>query len=180
MENGGAAAAADPKGMTEPGFWLEWRARAAAYARAFGGLTREDREDVAAGAVERAYAALESYDRSRPFAPWFLTIVRRVALDAVARGREFPAGPERFEAEISRCKEAETAITREDEAAFVRDFVAKLSERDRELAHLIHGEDLRVGEAARILGIPAGTAKWRLHEIKKALKQAWEREYDEA
>ncbi len=180
MENGGAVVAEVPDEMTELGFWLEWRARAAAYARAFGGLTREDREDVAAGAVERAYAALESYDRSRPFAPWFFTIVRRVALDAVARGREYPAGPERFEAEVSRGEEAESAMTREGEAAFVRDFVAKLSERDRELAHLIHGEDLNVGEAARILGIPVGTAKWRLHEIKKALRKAWEREYGEA
>ena len=34
-----------------------------------------------------------------------------------------------------------------------------------------------LAEAACVLGVPAGTAKWRLSEIRKALRRAWEREY---
>lgn len=65
--------------------WLEWRARAAAYCRAFHGLSPEEGEDIAGEAVSRAWAARDRFDSARPFAPWFFTIVRRLALDAVAK-----------------------------------------------------------------------------------------------
>ncbi len=157
--------------------WREWRPRARAYARAFGGLTAEDREDIADEAVARAWASRDRFEAGRRFAPWFLTIVRRLALDTSRRRREMAAEPATFDRREAPAGQVDPAPEREAEAAFVRSFVEGLPERERELASLVYGQDLGPAEAARIVGIPAGTAKWRLHEIRKALKKAWEREY---
>lgn len=159
--------------------WLEWRARAAAYCRAFHGLSPEEREDIAGEAVSRAWAARDRFDSARPFAPWFFTIVRRLALDAVEKSRG--KGMEDSAAPLgilpSPQAEAEEVAVRESEARFVRGFVDALPEPDRELASLVYGQGFRVAKAARVTGIPVGSAKWRLHEIRKALRGAWEEEY---
>lgn len=156
----------------------EWRPRAAAYCRVFRGLSDQDREDVVGEALARAWAARDRFDPARPFAPWFLTIVRRAALDALARpGRRI--SPECVDDVPSPVPGAEEAAVRDSEADFVRRFVAALDPRDRELASLVYGQDLCLADAARTTGIPVGTAKWRLHEIRIALRREWERENGE-
>ncbi len=154
----------------------EWRPRAAAYCRAFRGLSDQDREEVADEALTRAWAARDRFDPSRPFAPWFLTIVRRAALDTLARpGRRTSC--EYVDDRPSPIPAAEEAAVRDSEADFVRRFVAALDPRDRELASLVYGQGLGMTEAARIAGIPAGTAKWRLYEVRKRLRKVWEVEF---
>jgi RNA polymerase sigma factor (sigma-70 family) len=168
--------------LTSPDFaelWQEWMPRAAAYCRAFRGLSAEEREDLASEAVLKAWSARSRFDPSRPFAPWFLTILRRLALDQLARRRELDAGQVFAESACSPAREAEDDAMRDAEAAFVRRFVDSLPERDRELASLVYGQGLKVAEAARVAGMPSGSAKWRLFEIRKSLKRAWEREYGE-
>ena len=154
----------------------EWRPRAAAYCRVFRGLSDQDREDVVGEALARVWAARDRFDPARPFAPWFLTIVRRAALDALARpGRR--TSPECVDDVPSPVPGAEEAAVRDSEADFVRRFVAALDPRDRELASLVYGQGLGLAEAARVAGMPEGTAKWRMHEVRKGLRKAWEEEY---
>src|SRR5687768_7266757 len=47
----------------------------------FRRLSREDCEEIAVDAMLDVIASLPKYDRSRPFGPWLLTIVRRRGLD---------------------------------------------------------------------------------------------------
>jgi|SRR6185437_13076538 len=47
----------------------------------FGRLSREDCEEIAVDAMNDVIAGLSSYDRSKAFGPWFLTIVRRRGID---------------------------------------------------------------------------------------------------
>jgi len=175
----GAAPGEPEAGVGYEALWREWRPRAAAYARAFGGLSAEDREELADEAVARAWEARARFRAGSPFAPWFFQIVRRLALDALRRRREEPKPPAFFEGQGSSPPEAEEAALRDAEAEFVRRFVAGLPVRDRELSSLVYGQGLGLAEAACVLGVPAGTAKWRLSEIRKALRRAWEREYGE-
>jgi RNA polymerase sigma factor (sigma-70 family) len=175
----GASRLPPEAGLDFAELWREWRPRAAAYLRAFRALDAEEREDLASEAMLKAWEARGRYDPSRPFAPWFLTIVRRLAIDASARRRDRPVDPVSLEAEASRIAGAEELLAREAESDFTRRFIQGLEERDRELASLVYGQDLRVVAAARLVGMPAGSAKWRLFEIRKALRRAWEREYGE-
>ena len=52
----------------------------------------------------------------------------------------------------------------------------QLAERDRVVLVLHHVEERPVAEIAASLGIPVGTAKWRLHQARAALERAMEAE----
>jgi RNA polymerase sigma-70 factor (ECF subfamily) len=52
----------------------------------------------------------------------------------------------------------------------------RLRPQDRMILVLHHVEERPVAEIARSLGIPVGTAKWRLHAARKALEKAMEAE----
>ena len=52
----------------------------------------------------------------------------------------------------------------------------RLRPKDRMILVLHHVEERPVAEIARSLGIPVGTAKWRLHAARKALETAMEAE----
>jgi RNA polymerase sigma-70 factor (ECF subfamily) len=52
----------------------------------------------------------------------------------------------------------------------------RLRPRDRMILVLHHVEERPVAEIARSLGIPVGTAKWRLHAARAALEKAMEAE----
>ncbi len=50
----------------------------------------------------------------------------------------------------------------------------RLREQDRLILVLHHVEDRSVAEIAQTLGVPVGTAKWRLHAARRALETAME------
>lgn len=50
----------------------------------------------------------------------------------------------------------------------------RLSERDRLILVLHHVEERPVAEIAKTLGVPLGTAKWRLHAARTSLERAME------
>ena len=62
-----------------------------------------------------------------------------------------------------------------DNDAIVRAF-DRLRPQDRIILVLHHVEERPVAEIARSLGIPVGTAKWRLHAARNALERAMEAE----
>ena len=62
-----------------------------------------------------------------------------------------------------------------DNDAIARAF-DRLRPKDRMILVLHHVEERPVAEIARSLGIPVGTAKWRLHAARTALEKAMEAE----
>jgi RNA polymerase sigma-70 factor (ECF subfamily) len=68
--------------------------------------------------------------------------------------------------------EADTVV---DSDAISRAF-DRLRPQDRMILALHHVEERPVAEIARSLGIPVGTAKWRLHAARAALEKAMEAE----
>jgi RNA polymerase sigma-70 factor, ECF subfamily len=60
-----------------------------------------------------------------------------------------------------------------DNDALVRAF-ASLRPQERAILTLHHVDERPVAEIARTLGIPEGTAKWRLHAARQALERAME------
>jgi RNA polymerase sigma-70 factor (ECF subfamily) len=60
-----------------------------------------------------------------------------------------------------------------DADAIVRAF-ERLRPDQRAILALHHVDERPVAELARMLGVPTGTAKWRLHEARRALERAME------
>jgi RNA polymerase sigma-70 factor (ECF subfamily) len=58
------------------------------------------------------------------------------------------------------------------EADAIRRAFARLKEDARSILVLHHVAELPVAEIAATLGIPVGTAKWRLHDARSRLERA--------
>ena len=59
-----------------------------------------------------------------------------------------------------------------DTGPVVRSALARLRPAEREVLTLVAWEDLTVADAARALGIPAGTARRYLHQARQGLRNA--------
>jgi RNA polymerase sigma factor (sigma-70 family) len=62
--------------------------------------------------------------------------------------------------------------SRVDTERVLRAALARLRPEERELLTLVAWEDLTVAEAGRALGLPAGTARRRMHQARMALRSA--------
>jgi RNA polymerase sigma factor (sigma-70 family) len=62
--------------------------------------------------------------------------------------------------------------SRVDTQSVLRSALAKLKPEEREVLSLVAWEDLTVADAARVLGMPAGTARRLLHQARMALRKA--------
>jgi RNA polymerase sigma-70 factor (ECF subfamily) len=96
--------------------------------------------------------------------------LREVSVDPAASGDETPG---RAFAEDPRARTAMDEFV--DNEAIARAF-DRLRPKDRMILVLHHVEERPVAEIARSLGIPIGTAKWRLHAARSALEKAMEAE----
>lgn len=128
-----------------------------------------DAEDITSETFERALRYRDTYDarRGEP-ASWLIGIARRCIADASVRGAtptaEMPdrAGEGHEEAALQRLE--------------LRDAVAQLDERDRELVALRFGADLSARQIAKVLDLKTNAVEVALHRALGRLRRALERE----
>jgi RNA polymerase sigma-70 factor (ECF subfamily) len=143
-----------------------------------------DAADATQDALVNAWRQLPRLRDTAAFDGWLNRIVANAALMARrhrVRLREVsvrPANPgdDAVPAEPAQDPRARTAM---DEFV-VNDAIARAFDRlrpqDRLILVLHHVEERPLAEIARSLGIPVGTAKWRLHAARKSLEKAMEAE----
>jgi RNA polymerase sigma-70 factor (ECF subfamily) len=143
-----------------------------------------DAADATQDALVSAWRQLPRLRDPASFDGWLNRIVANAALKARrhrVRLREVsvrPAypGDETPQSEPRRDLHARTAMDEfVDNDAIGRAF-DRLRPKDRVILVLHHIEERPVAEIARSLGIPVGTAKWRLHAARRALEKAMEAE----
>jgi RNA polymerase sigma-70 factor (ECF subfamily) len=133
---------------------------------------REDAEDVAQDAflrAHRAFAGLRERDR---FRAWLVRTTFRLALDH-QRGRSRRQRREDvFVAGSSPSASVEDELARRELQLAVGRAIDALPEKQRIVTVLaaIEGHDLR--DVARLLELPEGTVKPRLHGARKALAES--------
>ncbi len=133
----------------------------------------EDAEDASQEIFLRAYTRLESFDRTRRFSTWLLSIGSNYCIDRLRRRRfawmtlddaayALPSsepGPER------------TAITQE-QRRMVQQALQKLPEHYRLVTVLRYWQDLSYEEICQVTGLPESTIKTRLHRARHMLAAA--------
>ena len=143
-----------------------------------------DAADATQDALVSAWRQLPRLRDPATFDSWLNRIVANSALMARrhrVRLREVPVAPLNPGEETPRAEPAPDARARSamdeyvDNDAIVRAF-DRLRPKDRMILVLHHVEERPVAEIARSLGIPVGTAKWRLHAARTALEKAMEAE----
>ncbi len=156
------------QGETEQFDLLVRRYMRGAFAVAFRLLGhREDAEDVVQEALLAALANIRTFDTTRRFGPWLYRIV-------VTRGLNFRKSRARRQTEsIDRdqfasrepgpAAGAERAALKEG----VQAALARLPERQRLVVQLFELDGFSGAEIGAMLGIPAGTVRWHLHEARR-------------
>lgn len=136
-----------------------------------------DAEDAAQEIFLRAYTRLDSFDRTRRFSTWLLSIASNYCIDRLRRRRfswmtlddvafSLPSkerGPER------------SAIEQEERAAVQR-ALQQLPEIYRLVTILRYWHDLSYDEIAQATGLTESTIKTRLHRARHMLAAALESE----
>ena len=133
--------------------------------------TLEDAEDLVQEAFRRVVDALPRFDVSRPFAPWFFTILRNVARNAVqARGlRVHVALSDSVPDEAPTTDEIVDYLELEARVALRLD---SLPDMQRTCFRLCVLEGLSSQEVASALGVSDCTIRTHVHRARKSLQQA--------
>lgn len=132
--------------------------------------SRDEARDACQEAAARALSAAHTYDRSKPFYPWFHRILRNLCVDRIARrGRE--RGDDGIaERTASSAPGAERDLIEGERARAVAAAIARLPEELREVIELRHFEDMSYEEMAETLGWPLGTVMSRLYRARAQLR----------
>ena len=133
---------------------------------------REDAEDVAQEAFLRAHRSFASIrDRDR-FRSWLVRTTFRIALDRI-RGEKRRARREDAVAMEARGHEdsAEAHAARAELRSRVAEAVAALPEKLRLVTVLVAIQEQDLASVARLLELPEGTVKSRLHRARKELAE---------
>jgi len=141
------------------------------YALRLTGGDRGRAEDVVQETLLRAWRHPESLDPKRGDPrPWLFTVARRIAIDA-HRARD--ARPvEVGDAALASVESGTDEIERALETWLVSDALAALTPAHREVLVETYYRGRSIAEAARVLGIPEGTVKSRVHYAMAALRLA--------
>jgi len=132
---------------------------------------RAGAEDVTALAFERAYTRRRTFDRRRgEERAWLFGIARNAALDELRRRRRVATlvvEPEDVAEPVAEDGE-DVALRR----TAVRDALAKLPARDREVIALKFHAGMRNGELATVLGVSETAAGTLLYRAMERLRRA--------
>jgi RNA polymerase sigma factor (sigma-70 family) len=152
--------------------WERYYARLTVFVRGCG-VHPDEVEDVVQDTMEKVVRGIEGYDPARGFSTWVYTIAKNTCRDRARRQRARPparplsgeqGGVEPFHSLTPEKEflhgETERAVSR---------FLAEEGPETRQIAFLRFSQSLRYAEIAGIMGIPVGTVKSRVHEIRRRL-----------
>lgn len=120
--------------------------------------------DLTQDAFIRVFRSIHTFDQTRAFKPWLMTICRNVATDYL-------------KSEIARTKtardwsppDAPTAEQQVLKTAIIQEAIEKLPERQAEVITLHYLSGLSCAEISQTLKINEGTVKCHLHNARQAL-----------
>lgn len=148
----------------------------------------QDARDLVQEAYARAFESSDSYDLSRPFDSWLLTILRHVYLDAMRRVERartvsldapLPGDAEPGESWESVLpggdEPAGDALAGRESLDLLQLALERLAPHYRAAVTLCDIEGLSYEEGAKVMGVPVGTVRSRLHEGRVKLREAYER-----
>lgn len=131
----------------------------------------DEAEDAVQEAALAAWQAIDRFDRTRAFRPWFMRIVANQALDQLRR-RKLRDGEELDESLPGRQPSPEAMTDRSLLRGRIAGAMQALPERQRVAVTLFDGEGYSHAEIATILQVPEGTVRSYVFHARRALRKA--------
>jgi RNA polymerase sigma-70 factor (ECF subfamily) len=134
-------------------------------------------EELAQDTFVRAFQALRTYDQTRRFAAWLLTIAHHVAIDEIRKNTldtvslddRSEEGGRRVQVPDARSPTPAVLAERTALASALHTAIGRLRPEYRELVALKYEQELEYEEIVEITGLPVGTVKSSLHRARKEL-----------
>lgn len=130
---------------------------------------REDAEDLAQDVCTSLARKILSFRGEAQFSTWLYRVVMNAARDA-HRKRATAVKATKAYSEVSELERGEKAAADKD-AAWLYNALEEVGPDLKETAVLVLAEGFNHAEAANILDIKESTVSWRMHELRKHLKQ---------
>lgn len=134
---------------------------------------REEAEDALHAAYFRIIDGKARFEGRSSFRTWLFGVIRRTALEERRRGWLGLVRLQRWFERGGSEPEDRTdpgGLVAGETAARLRQALAALSKRQREILHLVFYQELSVQEAAEVLGMPVGTARTHYERGKTRLR----------
>jgi RNA polymerase sigma-70 factor (ECF subfamily) len=136
---------------------------------------REEAEEVLQTAYVKALGGTARFDGASSLRTWFFGVIRRTAVERRRRrwlrdrlmGRWFLRQPAPMPA-----PDPEAIAGGSERNRALREALAELPVRQREVLHLVFYQDLTIEEAARVLSVSLGTARTHFARGKEQLRRA--------
>jgi len=142
-------------------------------------------EDIAQEAFVRTMTRLEHYDERYSFSAWIFKIATNLCIDHLRKAKriaysldqEIDSREGSYRREVAGKEPDPSARTLAGEQmAMLNEAVAELPEHYRSILLLRHQEDLSYEEIARVLDLPIGTVKIRIHRARQQIKRRLDRD----
>ena len=127
-------------------------------------LNREDALDAVQDAFVDAFKAINSFDKARPFYPWFYVLLRNRCYKIRSRKRETES------IEGTEILAPNAGLSNEERVGLERALYS-LPREDREIVTLKYLDGLSYQELAQQLQIPKGTVMSRLYHARRQLQK---------
>jgi RNA polymerase sigma-70 factor, ECF subfamily len=134
----------------------------------------QDAEDASQETFLRAYRSLRSYDNTRAFSTWLLSIAAHHCIDQLRRRRpvvsveELPV-PDLPDGSVK----LETKLTKKEERTQIRKLLNSLEPTDRAAVIMYYWYDFSYAEISQALKITESAVKSRLHRARRLMSQRW-------
>lgn len=132
-------------------------------------------EDAAQEAFIRAYTRLDTYDPSRKFSSWMLSIASHYCIDVLRRRRitllSIEELPPMADVSMPRSAHPEHVVARGQVADQVQQLLGTLPEHYRTPIILRYWYDMSYREIAETMGVTESTIKTRLHRARARLAE---------
>lgn len=138
-----------------------------------------DAEDYAFRTLERAVSKIGTFRSSSSFFTWLYEIlVNQIRSDLRRKAANALDFTDSLPEQVDPRPEPADALAAREEAESVRSSLDRLPYVLREIIVFRYWEDLTVPEIAKILAIPEGTVKSRLHQAKNLMRMNISRTID--
>ena len=159
----------------DPSIWNRYHNRLVVFAQTSFGLSLQDAEDAVQEIFIKGLINLHRYDTARSFKKWIYAIARNFLIDLLRkRSRMAAGGKSEINEELlsgSPAYSPEYVLFEKETDRLVTSYLHDLANKDRQISFLRFYEGLKYREIGDIMEMPAGTVKYRIHEIRTGLSR---------
>ena len=161
--------------------WKEYYPKLTVYIKTTYSLI--ETEDVVQEILLKVYNNLHRYNPLYSFNTWIYSITKNCVIDSFRKDSSLLKVLAAVKAEAGSRpfynESPEEMLIKLEVKAGLAECIESLPERERQISYLKFYEGLTYKEISKIVGIPVGTAKYLIHNIKKKVEAVYEKQYGE-